>query len=579
MASHQLAIAKASFSAGLLRPDPTSVPRDKITAFHTSLDRALSRCTPANIQTCKSWLLEHVVSSSNRVGGWAKYLAALSGSFTGATNNGGGDAAAPRQTSGKRKQLHILYLLNDVLHHTKYHVNTSAAFPTLSGSLQPHVVELLGYAASYDREKHPKHHGRLDELLDIWDENGYYGSDYVHKLREVVKTSAVSGPIKTSLSVEESDLGYLGSGATQRPPGKAVPYNMPATHGDPSMPFYDLPAGNLVPHIIPDSTVPLRSESIKPLQFLAGPADENLVVALKKFMKDVDRIYGTRGEPEHEDDEFVDIDDLGQTVVRDADGEVVEGETYYGWSRSFCQQMRKRNTKRSSRSRSRSRDSFKRRRYSDSEGSSRSRSRSPRRSRRYDSRSRTRSPSRSRSPSWKRSPSRPRERSQSYSPRPTAPRTNPPAEYPPPPTHHHHPQQQHAPYGNTVPPPPPPTGYHPPPPPPIPYPPPGGSGVPHGFPPGLPSAPPPPPPPNYQGTWPPPPPPSMPNFGPPPGHHAPPHPSHFPPPYGRGQYAQQMPPGSYHFPPPHSGGPPHGGPPPQGGGGRGWGYGNDRGWR
>jgi len=50
MASHQIAIAKASFSASLLRPDPTSVPRDDIAAFHSALDRALSRCSSANIQ-------------------------------------------------------------------------------------------------------------------------------------------------------------------------------------------------------------------------------------------------------------------------------------------------------------------------------------------------------------------------------------------------------------------------------------------------------------------------------------------------------------------------------------------------
>jgi hypothetical protein len=50
MASHQIAIAKASFSAGLLRPDPTSVPRDEITAFHTFLERVLSHCSTENIQ-------------------------------------------------------------------------------------------------------------------------------------------------------------------------------------------------------------------------------------------------------------------------------------------------------------------------------------------------------------------------------------------------------------------------------------------------------------------------------------------------------------------------------------------------
>lgn len=50
MASHHIAIAKASFSAGLLRPDPSSVPRDDISAFHTALDRALNHCSPANVQ-------------------------------------------------------------------------------------------------------------------------------------------------------------------------------------------------------------------------------------------------------------------------------------------------------------------------------------------------------------------------------------------------------------------------------------------------------------------------------------------------------------------------------------------------
>lgn len=43
-------ILKAALAACLLRPDPTSVPRDEIGAFHTSLERALSHCSQANIQ-------------------------------------------------------------------------------------------------------------------------------------------------------------------------------------------------------------------------------------------------------------------------------------------------------------------------------------------------------------------------------------------------------------------------------------------------------------------------------------------------------------------------------------------------
>ncbi|KAF9887299.1 hypothetical protein FE257_010294 [Aspergillus nanangensis] len=354
MASHHLAIAKASLSAALLRPDPTSVPRDEITTFHTAFDRTLSHCSPANIQTCKLWLLNYIVSSSNRVGVWAKYLVTLSSSF--------GEEGKPESRTtppAKRKRLHILYQLNDVFHHTKYHLDSTAAFSTLSGSLQPYIVELLSYAASYDQEKYPKHHRRLDTLLGIWEEQGYYSSDYVNKLREVVKNSALSGPVKTSTDIGTS------SAVANKFPGKDMPFMMPSTHGDSSTPYYDLPAGNMVPHIIPNSTVALRPDSIKPLQFLAGPADDKLVTALKSFLKDVDQIYGT-GKPERQEDEVIDIDELGQTVLRDVNtGEILDGDTYYGWSRSFCQQMKNRNVRTDSRSRSRSR-SPRKRRYSDS---------------------------------------------------------------------------------------------------------------------------------------------------------------------------------------------------------------------
>lgn len=50
MAAHQVAIAKASLAAALLRPDPVSVGRDEIGRFHTHLEQALSKCTPSNVQ-------------------------------------------------------------------------------------------------------------------------------------------------------------------------------------------------------------------------------------------------------------------------------------------------------------------------------------------------------------------------------------------------------------------------------------------------------------------------------------------------------------------------------------------------
>ncbi|EEP79055.1 conserved hypothetical protein [Uncinocarpus reesii 1704] len=464
MTSHQLAIAKASFSAGLLRPDPTSVPRDRIIEFHDALDTMLAHCSPANIQT-----------------------------------------------SSKRKRLHILYLLNDLLHHTKYHSETALSFVTLTGSLQPCLVELFALAAQFDREKNPKHFRRLTELLDIWEENGYYSSGYVDKLRETVANPG----LRDALSSQSAGNG------TDAEPGKPllpkdVPYIIPATHGDPTAPYHELPTGNLLPHIIPNSSVPIKPQSVKALQLDAGPAEESLIRAVKSLLDDVDQIYGTRGADPDTVTE-IDIDELGQIITRDATtGEFIDADAYYGWSRSFCQKMQQRKSGKSrsrsssqshsdatdrSRSRSRSYTPIKRRRYSDSrsiENERRSRSPESSDSPRYRRRNLySRSPSHSRSPPRRRRLSH--SRSGSYSP-PAGPRRpfSPPRI-----------QQKSAFSGASQPPP-------PPPPPPAPLQPPFN--IPQQFnpqrqPSGSPSAGmfvPPPRPPGYHGPWPPPPPPPPP---------------------------------------------------------------------
>ena len=233
------------------------------------------------------------------------------------------------------------------------------------------MVELVGYAAAplYDdadddqkkKKKNAKHHGRLVELLDIWEENAYYSKEYMAKLREVIISASSSS---SSYSSSSSTVNTTTTTTTKGPgPGKKknnnnnVPFIMPRTHGDPTTPYYDLPAGNLMPHMLPNSTLPLDPVSIKPLQFLAGPPDPGLLSALQTFLDDVDRMYNSTSSEEEgrkkkrrmiddDDDEIVvdDMDELGERVVRDErTGEVVDGETYYGWSRGFCQQMKKRN--------------------------------------------------------------------------------------------------------------------------------------------------------------------------------------------------------------------------------------------
>lgn len=439
-----------------------------------------------------------------------KYLAALAASYQPANEqqqqqqihapNSGSSKAYT--TSSKRKRLHILYLLNDILHHTKYHGQNPSAFSTLSGALQPYLVELFDHAAGYGRRKNPKHFARLDELLDIWASSAYYSADYVDKLRQTVDHAASPDAINAKASMKDTTTTAAAAEPDRRTVAKDPPFVMPATHGDPNALWHELPAGNLMPLVVPNSSAPIRPQSVKPLQFVAGPADETLVKAVKHLLKDTDRIYNASGGV-LDGETLVDVDELGQLVVRDeTTGEVNEGDGYYGWSRPFCQKMKERRegkvASRSpshSRSRSRSSSPRKRRRYSNgaSEDEDRRVRSKPRgsppvgTSRRGHSMSRSRSPSRS--PAAKHSPSR----SRSYSPRPPLlPQTT------------QRPQQQQQQ---------PPAYAAPPPPPAMPYqyptsstqsqfsPPPQPGGSPDSF------HAPPPRPPNYNGPWPPPPPP------------------------------------------------------------------------
>jgi hypothetical protein len=50
MAPHNITIAKASISAGFMRPDPHSLSREQISDFHKLLETAIAQCSPINIQ-------------------------------------------------------------------------------------------------------------------------------------------------------------------------------------------------------------------------------------------------------------------------------------------------------------------------------------------------------------------------------------------------------------------------------------------------------------------------------------------------------------------------------------------------
>lgn len=417
--------------------------------------------------------------------------------------------------SARRRQLHILYVLNDLLHHTKYHADRSASYSTLTGNLQQCLVDLFGVTSAYSLNVYASHHDKIRDILDIWERCGYYQPSYIQKLRDTTVNAARLGCAGIVDGTKQTS-GFLDEAAGKDK--KDAPYIMPAFHGDPSAPFFDLPAGNMMPHIIPNSTVPLNPQLVKPLQFVAGPADESLVTAVKIFLDDVDGLQEL-GFPD--EGSKWDIDEMGHGMLRDeATGDVLEGEGYYGWSRAFCEKMKKVG------------ESFGDYGKATNPGDSHDGRLSPRKRQRYSysqsngSRDRSRSMTRSRSRSREqgrfrslRSQSHSRSRSRSYSPRQTVPQSQPPLF-----TSQEQPQPRMQTQGFTAPARAQPQGPSPPPPPPPPFT--------QGFPIGPGGVPIPPRPPNYNGPWPPPPPPS------PAGPRA--FQSQAPPPFAAGPQAYQM---------------------------------------
>ncbi|RMZ90062.1 hypothetical protein DV736_g2709, partial [Chaetothyriales sp. CBS 134916] len=313
MTNHHLIVAKATFAASLLRPDVTKIDRSELPHFHFLLETATIRCSSSNIQKCKQWLLDHILSSSQRTSSFARYLTAF------AKYAQVPDGQKP--CSSQRQHLHILYLLNDLLHHAKYHAADDTMKYDLTQAFQSPLFELVRQASVSAKARVRK---RLKSLLSLWEDAGYFEANVIATTHKVINDPS------TSIEPEEKS-------ATHAITTREAPYIMPATHGDPSLPFYELPAGNLMLHIIPNKAIAMRPHSIRPLQLTPGPADESLANAVRDFLKDIETI-------DHEFDLLDDpnvtaeISEMGQVLYRN-EAEDLVGDTYFGWSRAFCEKM------------------------------------------------------------------------------------------------------------------------------------------------------------------------------------------------------------------------------------------------
>lgn len=284
-------------------------------------------------QLCKEWLLKHTAPSHTRIATVGKYLVALSASFSASGN------VKASKTPGKRQRIRILYLCNDLFHQTKFHDAALTATNGFCRTFEPYIVQLVALASYYDPLKHTQHFRNLHNLLVIWSESGYYSSALISTLRATIDNASTSNDTLTqAIRYPEETGGVEEFGDDSR---RDAPYTMPASHGDTSVPFYDLPAGNLMPCIEPNSMTPINPRTVHPLRFRVGPAEERIVQAVKGLLYDADSIYGAYRSVNAT--EKLHINDLGQLVIHEKNSvELTVNEGYYGWSRAFCEKMKQR---------------------------------------------------------------------------------------------------------------------------------------------------------------------------------------------------------------------------------------------
>ncbi|CAK7240582.1 MAG: hypothetical protein STHCBS139747_002026 [Sporothrix thermara] len=380
-AAAQLAIAKASLTAVLLRPDPTPCSRADIDEFTRQLALTAARCSPANVQTCKRWMLQHVTPSPTRTAAVGRYLVALSNSFPPAgqlaTQGLKTEDKQPKHTSTRRKRLHLLYIINDILFHVTFRSgshgdgngdgnnnnnNNDNARPTFLASIEPSLVPLVASASLFVRA--PKQLAKIRSLLDLWAEKRYVDDDLLSRLRTAVdegprlaeeaaeklqrdaeqglqqNTLAPAAAAAAAAAAVVTAASNAVSATSGGGAGKEAPFLLPALHGDPSMPWYDLPAANWLAVLERNSMRPMKPAALKPLQMTPGPAPPRLVASVEALLADVDRMFDNGGWPEAADkdvDYYSDVDALGEHIEMDVlTGDVVGGDTYYGWSRAFC---------------------------------------------------------------------------------------------------------------------------------------------------------------------------------------------------------------------------------------------------
>ena len=223
--------------------------------------------------------------SKQRATSLGKYLLALVQSLNaaGGTTKPTPSPDTPKKTSGRKKALAVLYLVNDVLYHKKF----IAPDPLFSEEMQGFLGDLVSSCLYPGAVKQLR---RINYVLDQWQEKQYYPLSFLETLRARANDTSSSSTADTlSQPVEQKPVGDVARPAPKENSEQLL--LLPAYHGDTSLPFYDLPAANMLPHIIPNSTAPINPRLVRPIQFPNPAPSEGLSNAVKEFLKSTEAMF------------------------------------------------------------------------------------------------------------------------------------------------------------------------------------------------------------------------------------------------------------------------------------------------
>ncbi|CAI4210282.1 unnamed protein product [Parascedosporium putredinis] len=169
-------------------------------------------------------------------------------------------------------------------------------------AVRHYLVPLFAAAASFHDA--PKHIAKIQDLLEFWSEKKLVEFGEIERLKEAVQTASIAKPAQVAV-----------------------------------------PSTNAKSEKAPRETPTCCRRCMATLPWPAsGPADKAVVDAVKALLGKVDRLFAK--DVDWHDEPHVDFNELGERVLLDeVTGEVIGGETYYGWSREFCTKMKKRRTK------------------------------------------------------------------------------------------------------------------------------------------------------------------------------------------------------------------------------------------